>query len=66
MKHEPVHAPFPGLGLRSLKTAFATTLIALLYYLCNRNPTFACIGVLFGLGSNMRASRLTGVNRLVS
>ncbi|MDD5938354.1 MAG: aromatic acid exporter family protein [Clostridiales bacterium] len=63
-EHRPVHAPFPGLGLRSLKTALATTLTALLYvFLPGRNPTFACIGAIFGLGFDMEDSRRNGGNR---
>ena len=61
----PVHAPIPGLGLRSLKTALAATLTALLYAFTPRNPTFACIGAIFGLGNDMDASRLGGGNRLI-
>ena len=30
-EHSPIHAPIPGLGLRSLKTAIAATLTCLLY-----------------------------------
>lgn len=63
-EHRPVHAPFPGLGLRSLKTAFACLLTALLYgFLPEREPTFACIGAIFGMGSDMEQSRLSGGNR---
>lgn len=62
--HKPVHAPLPGLGLRSLKTALSTLLTALLYaFLPGRNPTFACIGAIFGLGYDMENSRLNGGNR---
>ncbi len=60
----PIHAPLPGLGLRSIKTALAATLTALLYlFLPGRNPTFACIGAVFGMGSDMENSRLSGGNR---
>ncbi len=62
--HKPVHAPIPGLGLRSLKTALAVMLTAVLYlFLPGRNPTFACIGAVFGLGSDMENSCLSGGNR---
>ena len=62
--HNPVHAPVPGLGLRSLKTALATVLTALLYaFLPDRNPTFACIGAIFGMGMDMGESRRSGGNR---
>lgn len=63
-QHNPVHAPIPGLGLRSLKTALATMLTALLYVLFpNSNPTFACIGAVFGMGADMEDSRRSGGNR---
>ncbi len=50
-------------GQRNLKTAFATTLTAALYFLIHRNPTFACIGAIFGTGNSMENSRLHGGNR---
>lgn len=63
--HQPVHAPIAGLGLRSLKTALAATLVAFLYAFTDRNPAFACIGAVFGLGSDMENSWLGGGNRLI-
>lgn len=56
----------PGIGLRNLKTALATSLCALIYFLFlpDRNPAFACIGAIFGMGSNMENSKLHGGNRL--
>lgn len=63
-EHNPVHAPIPGLGLRSIKTAFAATLTALFYAAVWRgNPTFACIGAIFGMGADMEDSRRSGGNR---
>ena len=50
-------------GQRNIKTAIAATLCAMLYYIIDRNPTFACIGAIFGLGSDMSNSRLNGGNR---
>lgn len=50
-------------GQRNIKTALAATLCALLYLLVDRNPTFACIGAIFGIGSDMDNSRLNGGNR---
>lgn len=50
-------------GQRNIKTALAATLCALLYFLVGRNPTFACIGAIFGIGSDMDNSRLNGGNR---
>lgn len=53
------------IGLRNLKTAISASLCALLYFfLDNRNPTFACIGAIFGMGANMDHSKLHGGNRL--
>ena len=51
------------IGQRNIKTALATTLTAFLYFLVDRNPTFACIGAIFGMGSDMANSRLNGGNR---
>ncbi len=51
-------------GMRNIKTALAATLTALLYLFLDRNPTFACIGAIFGMGSDMVNSRLNGGNRL--
>jgi uncharacterized membrane protein YgaE (UPF0421/DUF939 family) len=49
-----------------MKTALAATLCALLYaFLPGRNPTFACIGAIFGLGSDMGDSWRNGGNRLI-
>lgn len=63
-QHNPVHAPIPGLGLRSIKTALAATFTALFYALIpGRNPTFACIGAIFGMGADMTDSRRSGGNR---
>lgn len=63
-QHNPVHAPIPGLGLRSIKTALAAMLTALLYvFVPDRNPTFACIGAIFGMGTDMEESRRNGGNR---
>ena len=50
-------------GQRNVKTAIAATLCALLYFLVGRNPTFAYIGAIFGIGSDMDNSRLNGGNR---
>lgn len=50
-------------GQRNIKTALAATVCAMLYFLVDRNPTFACIGAIFGVGSDMGNSRLNGGNR---
>ena len=51
------------IGLRNIKTALAATIVALFYLLIGRDPTFACIGAVFGTGSDMQSSRLSGGNR---
>lgn len=58
--HEKIH-----IGMRNIKTACSATLCALLYYFLDRNPTFACIGAVFGMGNSMANSRLHGGNRLL-
>lgn len=57
-KHSSLHV-----GMRNLKTAVTTALCALIYYFLDRSPAFACIGVIFGMGSDMPNSRLNGGNR---
>jgi uncharacterized membrane protein YgaE (UPF0421/DUF939 family) len=52
------------IGMRNVKTAISATLIAFLYFLIDRNPTFACIGAVFGMGSDTSDSKLNGGNRL--
>ncbi|MFI3228266.1 MAG: aromatic acid exporter family protein [Clostridia bacterium] len=55
----------PGFGQRGVKTALATMLCAFFYAFTSRNPTFACIGVIFGMGANLKDSILNGGNRLI-
>lgn len=55
---------FPRIGLRTLKTAFSTTLCAIIYILIGRNPTFACIGAVFGMDTLGQSPWKTGGNRL--
>jgi uncharacterized membrane protein YgaE (UPF0421/DUF939 family) len=52
------------IGMRNVKTAITTTLCALIYLLIGRNPTFACIGAIFGMGNSVDNSKLNGGNRL--
>ena len=54
---------WPGVGLRNINTALAATLCALVYYFFDRSPAFACIGAIFGMGSDYGMSRLHGGNR---
>ena len=52
------------IGMRNLKTATAAALCALVYYYLDRSPAFACIGAIFGMGSDLADSKLNGGNRL--
>ncbi len=52
------------IGMRNIKTALAATICAFVYLFIDRNPTFACIGAIFGMGNDMDASKLNGGNRL--
>ena len=54
----------PHIELRNLKTAVAASLCVLIYELIDRNPTFACIGAIFGTGTDLEHSKLHGGNRL--
>ena len=54
----------PRIGMRNLKTAIAAALCALVYYFFDRSPAFACIGAIFGMGSDLSNSKLHGGNRL--
>lgn len=60
----PHPARFPGVGMRNIKTAIAASLCALVYYFIGRSPAFACIGAIFGMGSDMEDARKNGGNRL--
>ncbi len=65
-QHNPVHAPIPGFGLRSIKTALAAMFLALIYaFIPNHDPTFACIGAIFGMGADMENSVRSGGNRFI-
>lgn len=63
MKETPAR-PLPHIGLRNLKTALSASLCALIYFFLNRNPAFACIGAISGMGADMDHSKLHGGNRL--
>ncbi len=51
-------------GWRTIKTAVTTMLVAMVYCLLDRNPAFACIGVIFGMGMDIPDSIKNGGNRL--
>lgn len=54
----------PKIGMRNIKTATAAALCALVYYFFDRSPAFACIGAIFGMGSDLESSKQHGGNRL--
>jgi len=63
-ERQPVHTRFLGLGPLSIRTALAAALTALLYaFAPERNPTFACIGAIFGTCADREESRRSGGNR---
>jgi len=62
MSNQP-HSNIFHIGMRNFKTALAATLCALLYFPLYRNPTFACIGAIFGIGTDMGHSWVSGGNR---
>lgn len=53
-----------GIGMRNIKTAAATAFCALMYYFLDRSPAFACIGAIFGMGTDMNDAQKNGGNRL--
>ena len=52
------------IGWRNIKTSVTAMLVAMAYCLIDRNPAFACIGVIFGMGTDMPDSIKNGGNRL--
>ena len=50
--------------MHNVKTALAAAFCAFIYYFFDRSPAFACIGAIFGMGSDMEDSRKNGGNRL--
>ena len=63
MNQNPPPSPL-HVGWRTIKTAVAATLVAMVYCAVGRNPAFACIGIIFGIGSDMKDSIKNGGNRL--
>ena len=61
---ETIKKNCPTIGMRNIKTALAAALCALVYYFFDRSPAFACIGAIFGMGSDLASSKLNGGNRL--
>ena len=51
-------------GMRNIKTSLAAAICALIYaFFPTRSPAFACIGAIFGMGSDLENSKLNGGNR---
>lgn len=63
-ENSPAPRSLPRVGMRNIKTATAAALCALVYFFLDRSPAFACIGAIFGMGSDLENSRLHGGNRL--
>ena len=57
----------PQVGLRVVKTVLSCLLVALVYeyVLGGRNPCFACIGAVYGMGSQFQEGFHNGFNRFV-
>ena len=57
----------PVVGMRVVKTVISCLLVALVYeYLLDgRNPCFACIGAVYGMGSQFQEGFHNGFNRFV-
>lgn len=56
---------FPRVGGRTLKTIISATLVAFVYSLIGRNPCFACIGAVFGMGNVFAGGLQSGGNRFL-
>lgn len=54
------------IGMRNIKTALTAALCAVIYYFIGRSPAFACIGVIFGMGTDLENGYKTagGGNRV--
>lgn len=57
----------PKVGMRIVKTCLSCLIVALIYkyLLGGRNPCFACIGAVYGMGSQFRDGFRNGFNRFV-
>jgi uncharacterized membrane protein YgaE (UPF0421/DUF939 family) len=63
-KHTAPFDRLPKIGLRNFKTALSATLCILLYSVFERDPTFACIGAVSGMGCCLGDCWKSGGNRL--
>ena len=57
----------PPIGKRVYKTCISALIVALFYHyvLGGRNPCFACIGAVYGMGSSFKEGFQNGFNRFV-
>ena len=57
----------PAIGKRVFKTCLSALIVALFYdyVLGGRNPCFACIGAVYGMGSSFKEGFQNGFNRFV-
>ena len=62
--HAGTFPKLPKIGMRNIKVSVTTALCALIYFLFDRSPAFACIGVIFGFGRDWEDSYKNGGNRL--
>ena len=56
---------FPTVGRRTVKTVLVATLVSFVYGLLDRNPCFACIGAVFGMGGYFTEGVKHGGNRFI-
>ena len=56
---------FQRVGGRTLKTVISATLVAMVYGLLGRNPCFACIGAVYGMGNVFAGGLQSGGNRFL-
>lgn len=63
-EHHDHHYHF-HVGMRNLKSALSAALVALVYILIGRDPTFACIGAVYGMGNDLGHSWKQGGNRII-
>lgn len=55
----------PRIGMRVIKTIISVSIIVFTYSLIDRNPCFACIGAVFGMGSALDEGKRAGGNRFI-
>ena len=56
---------FPHVGGRTLKTIASAAIVAFVYGLLDRNPCFACIGAVYGMGNVFSGGLQSGGNRFI-